>query len=50
MAINGYSNTDDFGFKDVMYLDNGFIVTMNGVQIEVDFLSDGDGDIYWFLK
>jgi len=33
--INGYANTDDFGFKDTATFENGFTATMNGVSVDI---------------
>lgn len=34
-GINGYANSDDFGFKDIGTSPNGFTITMNGINIDV---------------
>lgn len=30
------ANTDDFGFNDVSLTDHGAVITMNGIDIEID--------------
>lgn len=49
-AIHNYgsANSDQFGFHDVIETKNGFIIEMNGVQIE--FENTDNGTIYWFSK
>lgn len=42
----GHANSDYFGFKDVKSTKNGFIIEMNGQQIEVE--KTEKGTIYWF--
>ena len=42
----GAANSDYFGFKDVKSTRNGFIMEMNGQQIEVEHVDNGT--IYWF--
>ncbi len=47
-AIDNYgnANSDYFGFRDVKYTENGFIIEMNGQQIEVE--KTERGSIFWF--
>ena len=44
--INGRANSDDYGFHDVRQTSNGWVIEMNGVQIE--FNNTGNGTIYYF--
>ena len=45
--INGYANSDDFGFRDVTWSNGSGVVTMNGINIEVDNSTPGQ-TIYYF--
>ena len=44
--INGSANSDNYGFHDVRQTSNGWVIEMNGVQIE--FNNTGNGTIYYF--
>lgn len=39
--INGYANSDDFGFTDVTWENSSGIITMNGINIDVDNTAPG---------
>ena len=45
--INGRANSDDFGFRDVTWSNGGGVITMNGINIEVDNSTPGQ-TIYYF--
>ena len=45
--INGYSNTDNFGFRDVEQTSRGWLIEMDGVRIEMDDTTSGM-PVYWF--
>ena len=47
MSINGYSNTDDYGFHDIEQTSRGCLIEMDGVRIEMDDSTSGM-PIYWF--
>lgn len=44
--INGRANSDNYGFRDVRQTATGWVIEMNGVQIEFD--STGAGTTYYF--
>jgi len=46
-SINGYANTDDFGFRDTRETGAGFVIEMNGTEIEV---ISGDGKIRMYFN
>lgn len=46
-SINGYANTDDFGFRDTATFENGFSAIMNGIEVDV---INGDGTITFYFK
>ena len=46
MNINGNANSDNFGFKDVRQTNNGWVIEMNGIQIE--FVESGVGNTFYF--
>lgn len=45
--INGRANSDDFGFRDVTWSNGSGVITMNGINIEVDNSTPGQ-TIYYF--
>ena len=45
--INGRANSDDFGFRDVTWSNGSGVITMNGINIEVDNSTPGE-TIYYF--
>jgi len=45
-SINGSANSDNYGFRDVEKTANGWVIEMNGVQIEFD--TSGTGTTYYF--
>ena len=45
--INGRANSDDFGFTDVVWSNGSGIITMNGINIEVDNSTPGVS-VYYF--
>ena len=47
LSINGYSNTDDYGFHDIEQTSRGWLIEMDGVRIEMDNSTSGM-PIYWF--
>lgn len=47
--INGRANSDDFGFRDVTWSNGSGVITMNGINIEVDNSTPGQ-TIYYFNK
>ena len=45
--INGRANSDDFGFRDVTWSNGSGVITMNGINIEVDNSTPGQ-TVYYF--
>lgn len=45
-SINGRANSDNYGFHDVEKTANGWVIEMNGIQIEFD--TSGTGTTYYF--
>ena len=45
-SINGSANSDNYGFHDVEKTANGWVIEMNGIQIEFD--TSGTGTTYYF--
>ena len=46
MEINGYANSDSFGFRDVKQTSDGWLIEKNGVQIE--FIQDSSSHTFYF--
>lgn len=46
-AIDGYANTDDFGFRDTATFKDGFSAIMNGIEVDI---INGDGKITIYFK
>lgn len=45
--IDGYANSDDFGFRDITWSNGSGVITMNGINIEVDNSVSGQ-TVYYF--